>query len=232
MSKDNLNTIVENLALTGLFNDNTKSVKLFNKLKSIENKIKNTYILESHSNIDIFNKISDVIYLYNLPVLTEHTINLGDLKYSKDYGKNVFNNFNIYENGIIIIMINNKYLIIERKWDCFIPEVIIDYKNITINWVSSSTNSIKIINNHFEEKNKKKQLIKRDITQIAELRMTLVGIITDLFWIDDKNINYRDNYLPSHISFLRNDNHSLCKWFLNYNTAKNRHFVITCCNVN
>ena len=60
--------------------------------------------------------------------------------------------------------------------------------------------------------------------------MTLYGIITDLFWIDDKNTNHRENYLPSHISFSRDANHSLCKWFLKYNINKNTNFIIKCCN--
>ena len=129
-------------------------------------------------------------------------------------------------------MINGKYLIIERKWDCIIPEVIIDYyKNITITWVSNSDNTVKIINNDFEEnKKKKKNKYRRDTAQIAELHMTLYGIITDLFWIDDKNTNYRENNLPSYISFSRDANHSLCKWFLKYNINKNTNFIIKCCN--
>ena len=230
MDLDKLNTIVEDLALSGFINDTKKSIKLFNKLKSAEKILKNNYKLDTHANIDIMNKISTIISLHNLPLSNEHSEMLGEIKYAKNYGVNIINNFNIYENGIEIIMINGKYLIIERKWDCIIPEVIIDYyKNITITWVSNSDNTVKTINNDFEE-NKKKKKIKRDNTQIAELHMTLYGIITDLFWIDDKNTNHRENYLPSHISFSRDDNHSLCKWFLKYNINKNTNFIIKCCN--
>ena len=232
MDTDKLNTIVEDLALSGFLNDTKKSVKLFNKLKSTEKHIKNNYKLDTHANIDIMNKISTIISLHNLPLSNEHSEMLGELKYAKNYGVNIINNFNIYENGIEIIMINGKYLIIERKWDCIIPEVIIDYyKNITITWVSNSDNTVKTINNDFEEnKKKKKNKYRRDTAQIAELHMTLYGIITDLFWIDDKNTNHRENYLPSHISFSRDDNHSLCKWFLKYNINKNTNFIIKCCN--
>ena len=230
MDLDKLNTIVEDLALSGFINDTKKSIKLFNKLKSAEKILKNNYKLDTHANIDIMNKISTIISLHNLPLSNEHSEMLGEIKYAKNYGVNIINNFNIYENGIEIIMINGKYLIIERKWDCIIPEVIIDYyKNITITWVSNTDNTVKTINNDFEE-NKKKKKIKRDNTQIAELHMTLYGIITDLFWIDDKNTNHRENYLPSHISFSRDDNHSLCKWFLKYNINKNTNFIIKCCN--
>jgi len=241
MDTDKLNTIVEDLALSGFLNDTKKSVKLFNKLKSTEKHITNNYKLDTHANIDIMNKISSIISLHNLPLLNDHSEMLGEIKYAKNYGVNIINNFNIYENGIEIIMINGKYLIIDRKWDFIIPEVSIDYyKNITINWVSNTDNAVKYFNcnNNYDYdddndneinnckcwytnknrcccvaiKNKKK--IKRDITQIAELHMSLYGIITDLFWIDDKNTNHRENYLPSHISFSRDDNHSLCKWFL------------------
>jgi len=230
MDLDKLNTIVEDLALSGFINDTKKSIKLFNKLKSAEKILKNNYKLDTHANIDIMNKISTIISLHNLPLSNEHSEMLGEIKYAKNYGVNIISNFNIYENGIEIIMINGKYLIIERKWDCIIPEVIIDYyKNITITWVSNSDNTVKTINNDFEE-NKKKKKIKRDNTQIAELHMTLYGIITDLFWIDDKNTNHRENYLPSHISFSRDSNHSLCKWFLKYNINKNTNFIIKCCN--
>lgn len=230
MDTDKLNTIVEDLALSGFLNDTKKSVKLFNKLKSTEKILKNNYKLDTHANIDIINKISTLISLHNLPLSNKHSEMLGEIKYAKNYGVNIINNFNIYENGIEIIMINGKYLIIERKWDYIIPEVVIDYyKNITITWVSNSDNTVKRINNDFEE-NKKKKKIKRDTTQIAELHMTLYGIITDLFWIDDKNTNYRENYLPSHISFTRDANHSLCKWFLKYNINKNTNFIIKCCN--
>ena len=230
MDLDKLNTIVEDLALSGFINDTKKSIKLFNKLKSAEKILKNNYKLDTHANIDIMNKISTIISLHNLPLSNEHSEMLGEIKYAKNYGVNIINNFNIYENGIEIIMINGKYLIVERKWDCIIPEVIIDYyKNITITWVSNSDNTVKTINNDFEE-NKKKKKIKRDNTQIAELHMTLYGIITDLFWIDDKNTNHRENYLPSHISFSRDSNHSLCKWFLKYNINKNTNFIIKCCN--
>ena len=212
MDPDKLNTIVEDLALSGFINDTKKSIKLFNKLKSAEKILKNNYKLDTHANIDIMNKISTIISLHNLPLSNEHSEMLGELKYAKNYGVNIINNFNIYENGIEIIMINGKYLIIERKWDCIIPEIIIDYyKNITITWVSNNDN-------------------KRNTTQIAELHMSLYGIITDLFWIDDKNTNYRENYLPSHISFTRDANHSLCKWFLKYNINKNTNFIIKCCN--
>ena len=232
MDTDKLNTIVEDLALSGFLNDTKKSVKLFNKLKSTEKHITNNYKLDTHANIDIMNKISTIISLHNLPLLNDHSEMLGEIKYAKNYGVNIINNFNIYENGIEIIMINGKYLIIERKWDCIIPEVIIDYyKNITITWVSNTDNTVKTINNNFEEnKKKKKKKCRRDTTQIAELHMTLYGIITDLFWIDDKNTNHRENYLPSHISFSRDDNHSLCKWFLKYNINKNTNFIIKCCN--
>lgn len=232
MDPDKLNTIVEDLALSGFINDTKKSIKLFNKLKSAEKILKNNYKLDTHANIDIMNKISTIISLHNLPLSNEHSEMLGELKYAKNYGVNIINNFNIYENGIEIIMINGKYLIIERKWDCIIPEIIIDYyKNITITWVSNSDNTVKIINNDFEEnKKKKKNKCRRDTTQIAELHMTLYGIITDLFWIDDKNTNHRENYLPSHISFSRDANHSLCKWFLKYNINKNTNFIIKCCN--
>jgi len=232
MDTDKLNTIVEDLALSGFLNDTKKSVKLFNKLKSTEKHITNNYKLDTHANIDIMNKISSIISLHNLPLLNDHSEMLGEIKYAKNYGVNIINNFNIYENGIEIIMINGKYLIIERKWDCIIPEVIIDYyKNITITWVSNTDNTVKTINNNFEEnKKKKKKKCRRDTTQIAELHMTLYGIITDLFWIDDKNTNHRENYLPSHISFSRDDNHSLCKWFLKYNINKNTNFIIKCCN--
>ena len=232
MEPDTLSNIVEELALSGFLNDNKKSVKLFNKLKSAEKILKNNYKLDTHANINISNKISSIISLHNLPLLNDHSEMLGEIKYAKNYGVNIINNFNIYENGIEIIMINGKYLIIERKWDCIIPEVIIDYyKNITITWVSNSDNTVKTINNNFEEnKKKKKKKCRRDTTQIAELHMTLYGIITDLFWIDDKNTNHRENYLPSHISFSRDDNHSLCKWFLKYNINKNTNFIIKCCN--
>lgn len=212
MDPDKLNTIVEDLALSGFINDTKKSIKLFNKLKSAEKILKNNYKLDTHANIDIINKISSIISLHNLPLSNEHSELLGELKYAKNYGVNIINNFNIYENGIEIIMINGKYLIIERKWDFIIPDVIIDYyKHIIITWVSNNDN-------------------KRNTTQIAELHMSLYGIITDLFWIDDKNTNYRENYLPSHISFTRDANHSLCKWFLNYNINKNTNFIIKCCN--
>ena len=232
MDTDKLNTIVEDLALSGFLNDTKKSVKLFNKLKSTEKHITNNYKLDTHANIDIMNKISSIISLHNLPLLNDHSEMLGEIKYAKNYGVNIINNFNIYENGIEIIMINGKYLIIERKWDCIIPEVIIDYyKNITITWVSNTDNTVKTINNNFEEnKKKKKKKCRRDTTQIAELHMTLYGIITDLFWIDDKNTNHRENYLPSHISFTRDANHSLCKWFVKYNINKNTNFIIKCCN--
>ena len=230
MDTDKLNKIVEDLALSGFINDTKKSIKLFNKLKSAEKHIKNNYKLDTHANIDISNKISSIISLHNLPLSNEYSEMLGELKYAKNYGVNIINNFNIYENGIEIIMINGKYLIIERKWDYIIPEVVIDYyKNITITWVSNSDNDVKTVNNELEE-NKQKKKIKRDTTQIAELHMTLYGIITDLFWIDDKNTNYRENYLPSHISFSRDANHSLCKWFLKYNINKNTNFIIKCCN--
>ena len=230
MDTDKLNKIVEDLALSGFLNDTKKSFKLFNKLKSTEKHIKNNYKLDTHANIDIMNKISTLISLHNLPLSNEHSEMLGEIKYAKNYGVNIINNFNIYENGIEIIMINGKYLIIERKWDYIIPEVVIDYyKNITITWVSNSDNDVKTVNNELEE-NKKKKKIKRDTTQIAELHMTLYGIITDLFWIDDKNTNHRENYLPSHISFSRDANHSLCKWFLKYNINKNTNFIIKCCN--
>jgi len=230
MDTDKLNKIVEDLALSGFINDTKKSIKLFNKLKSAEKHIKNNYKLDTHANIDISNKISSIISLHNLPLSNEYSEMLGELKYAKNYGVNIISNFNIYENGIEIIMINGKYLIIERKWDYIIPEVVIDYyKNITITWVSNSDNDVKTVNNELEE-NKQKKKIKRDTTQIAELHMTLYGIITDLFWIDDKNTNYRENYLPSHISFSRDANHSLCKWFLKYNINKNTNFIIKCCN--
>jgi hypothetical protein len=230
MDTDKLNKIVEDLALSGFLNDTKKSVKLFNKLKSTEKILKNNYKLDTHANIDIMNKISTLISLHNLPLSNKHSEMLGEIKYAKNYGVNIINNFNIYENGIEIIMINGKYLIIERKWDYIIPEVVIDYyKNITITWVSTSDNDVKTVNNDLEEKKQKKK-IKRDTTQIAELHMTLYGIITDLFWIDDKNTNHRENYLPSHISFSRDANHSLCKWFLKYNINKNTNFIIKCCN--
>jgi hypothetical protein len=236
MEKDTLPTIIEELALSGFLNDTKKSVKLFNKLKSNDKKLKTTYICDTHANIDITNTISKLISLHILPLSNKHIEMLGEIKYSKDYGVNIIKNFNIYENGIEIIMINGKYLIIERKWDCIIPEVIIDYyKNITINWVSSSDNTVKTIGNDLEgqknkKENKSKSKSKRDTTQIAELHMSLYGIITDLFWIDDKNTNYRENNLPSYISFSRDDNHSLCKWFLQYNINKNTNFIIKCCN--
>jgi len=238
MEPDTLSNIVEELALSGFLNDNKKSVKLFNKLKSNDKKLKTTYICDTHANIDITNTISKLISLHILPLSNKHIEMLGEIKYSKDYGINIIKNFNIYENGIEIIMINGKYLIIERKWDCIIPEVIIDYyKNITINWVSSSDNTVKTIESDLEgQKNKKenkkenKSKSKRDITQIAELHMSLYGIITDLFWIDNKNTNYRENYLPSYISFSRDAKHSLCKWFLKYNSNKNTTFIIKCCN--
>ena len=232
MDTDKLNTIVEDLALSGFLNDTKKSVKLFNKLKSTEKNIKNNYKLDTHANINISNKISSIISLHNLPLLNDHSEMLGEIKYAKNYGVNIINNFNIYENGIEIIMINGKYLIIDRKWDFIIPEVSIDYyKNITITWVSNSDNTVKTINNDKKENKKEnKSKSKRDITQIAELHMSLYGIITDLFWIDDKNTNHRENYLPSHISFSRDANHSLCKWFLKYNINKNTNFIIKCCN--
>jgi len=236
MEKDTLPTIIEELALSGFLNDTKKSVKLFNKLKSNDKKLKTTYICDTHANIDITNTISKLISLHILPLSNKHIEMLGEIKYSKDYGVNIIKNFNIYENGIEIIMINGKYLIIERKWDCIIPEVIIDYyKNITINWVSSSDNTVKTFGNDLEgqknkKENKSKSKSKRDTTQIAELHMSLYGIITDLFWIDDKNTNYRENNLPSYISFSRDANHSLCKWFLKYNINKNTNFIIKCCN--
>ena len=230
MDTDKLNKIVEDLALSGFINDTKKSIKLFNKLKYAEKILKNNYKLDTHANIDIMNKISSIISLHNLPLLNDHSEMLGEIKYAKNYGVNIINNFNIYENGIEIIMINGKYLIIERKWDYIIPEVVIEYyKNITITWVSTSDNDVKTVNNDLEEK-KQKNKKKRDNTQIAELHMTLYGIITDLFWIDDKNTNHRENYLPSHISFSRDANHSLCKWFLKYNINKNTNFIIKCCN--
>ena len=257
-NKNKNKIIIEDLVLSSLLNKSNNTHSLFNKLKSSKNVFKNTYTLDTHSNIDITNKISTIISLHNLPLSSEHSTQLGEIKYAKDYGINIVKNFNIYENGIEIIMINGKYLIIDRKWDFIIPEITIDYyKNITINWVSNSDNNVKYFNcnNNYDDndddndneinnckcwhtnknscccvaiKNKKK--IKRDITQIAELHMSLYGIITDLFWIDDKNTNYRENYLPSHISFSRDSNHSLCKWFLKYNTNKNTHFIIKCCN--
>ena len=229
-NKNKNKIIIEDLVLSSLLNKSNNTHSLFNKLKSSKNVFKNTYTLDTHSNIDITNKISTIISLHNLPLSSEHSTQLGEIKYAKDYGINIVKNFNIYENGIEIIMINGKYLIIERKWDYIIPEVVIDYyKNITITWVSNSDNDVKTVNNELEE-NKQKKKIKRDTTQIAELHMTLYGIITDLFWIDDKNTNYRENYLPSHISFSRDANHSLCKWFLKYNINKNTNFIIKCCN--
>ena len=229
-NKNKNKIIIEDLVLSSLLNKSNNTHSLFNKLKSSKNVFKNTYTLDTHSNIDNTNKISTIISLHNLPLSSEHSTQLGEIKYAKDYGINIVKNFNIYENGIEIIMINGKYLIIERKWDYIIPEVVIDYyKNITITWVSNSDNDVKTVNNELEE-NKQKKKIKRDTTQIAELHMTLYGIITDLFWIDDKNTNYRENYLPSHISFSRDANHSLCKWFLKYNINKNTNFIIKCCN--
>jgi len=248
MDPDKLNTIIEDLVLSSLLHNSNDTKQLYDKLITFNNTNNNIYKLENHSNINIINKISNIISLNNLPLSNEHSKKLGDLKYAKDYGVNIIKNFNIYDNGIEIIMINGKYLIIERKWDFIIPEVIIDYyKNITINWVNNSNNTVKYFDCNNENKNNEnyenykdnknnscciitKKKIKRDITQIAELHMSLYGIITDLFWINEKNINYRENYLPSHILFVRDTNHSLCKWKLKYNTNKNTNFIIKCCN--
>lgn len=190
------------------FHTNIKKNKKNEQIEQIEQN-------EQHNKNTIDTEISNIMNLYNSIDSHDNYNNLGELKYTKDYGVNIIKNINIYENGIIIVMINGKSLFINRKWDNIIPNVNIDYYNyITLDWIETIDSTT---------------LYKRDISQMSRIYISLYGKIKDIYWCNDNNISYRDNYLPSHISFSKDTNHSFYKWSLYYNTCNHKQFTIYCC---